>query len=133
MTGLRQGELIALRWKDIDWSAGRIRVRQNYVRGEFGSTKSKRSAGDADYQPSEHERELVARALGSQLVPERELAAWRTVASFGCFCRRCPPVRFRWTVSSARTGQATADSWAERCTQRRTPSAATAVAKPAAA
>jgi integrase len=171
MTGLRQGELIALRWKDIDWSAGRIRVRQNYVRGEFGSPKSKRSSRSvpladrvgaelerhfgasayqddedlvfchpqtgapldrsrllkrfkaaakaaglrdvrfhdlrhtfgtrmaaagvplrtlqewmghrdfkttliyADYQPSEHERELVARAFGSPLTPERELAA----------------------------------------------------------
>jgi integrase len=173
MTGLRQGELIALRWKDIDWSAGRIRVRQNYVRGEFGSPKSKRSSRSvpladrvaaelerhfraspyqadedlvfchpqtgapldrsrllkrfkaaakaaglrdvrfhdlrhtfgtrmaaagvplrtlqewmghrdfkttliyADYQPSEHERELVARAFGSPLLAERELAAWR--------------------------------------------------------
>jgi integrase len=44
MTGLRQGELIGLRWRDIDWPAGRIRVRQNYVRGEFGSPKSKRSS-----------------------------------------------------------------------------------------
>jgi integrase len=26
MTGLRQGELLALRWRDIDWTAGRIRV-----------------------------------------------------------------------------------------------------------
>jgi integrase len=43
MTGLRQGELIALRWRDIDWTAGRIRVRQNYVRGAFGTPKSKRS------------------------------------------------------------------------------------------
>ena len=43
MTGLRQGELIALRWMDIDWSAQRIRVRRNYVRGEFGTPKSKRS------------------------------------------------------------------------------------------
>jgi integrase len=43
MTGLRKGELVALRWLDVDWTAGRIRVRQNYVRGEFGTPKSKRS------------------------------------------------------------------------------------------
>jgi integrase len=43
MTGLRKGELLALRWRDVDWPAGRIRVRQNYVRGEFGTPKSKRS------------------------------------------------------------------------------------------
>ncbi len=43
MTGLRQGELIALRWRDVDWRAARIRVRQNYVLGEFGTPKSKRS------------------------------------------------------------------------------------------
>jgi integrase len=42
-TGLRQGELLALRWQDIDWTAGRVRVRESYVRGEFGATKSKRS------------------------------------------------------------------------------------------
>ena len=29
MTGLRQGELMALRWRDVDWQAQRIRVRQN--------------------------------------------------------------------------------------------------------
>jgi integrase len=27
MTGLRQGELLALRWRDVDWPAARIRVR----------------------------------------------------------------------------------------------------------
>ena len=26
MTGLRQGELLALRWRDIEWTAGRIRM-----------------------------------------------------------------------------------------------------------
>ena len=43
-TGLRQGELLALRWRDIDWGAAKIRVRQNYVRGEYGTPKSKRSS-----------------------------------------------------------------------------------------
>jgi integrase len=43
MTGLRQGELMALRWRDVDWQAQRIRVRQNWVLGEFGTPKSKRS------------------------------------------------------------------------------------------
>ena len=44
MTGLRQGELLALRWRDVDWAAGRIRVRRSFVRGEFGVPKSKRSS-----------------------------------------------------------------------------------------
>jgi integrase len=43
MTGMCQGELIALRWQDVDWLARRIRVTRNYVRGEFGTPKSKRS------------------------------------------------------------------------------------------
>jgi integrase len=44
MTGLRQGELLGLRWGEVDWTARRIRVRRNFVRGEFGSPKSKRSS-----------------------------------------------------------------------------------------
>jgi integrase len=44
MTGLRQGELLALRWCDVDWPAQKIRVRRNYVRGKFGTPKSKRSS-----------------------------------------------------------------------------------------
>ena len=44
MTGLRQGELAALRWLDVDWQAGRIRVRRNYTRQQFGTPKSKRSS-----------------------------------------------------------------------------------------
>ena len=29
MTGLRRGELLALRWSDVDWLAAGIRVRRN--------------------------------------------------------------------------------------------------------
>ena len=44
MTGMRQGELLALRWMDVDWVAHRVRVRRNFVRGEFGTPKSRRSS-----------------------------------------------------------------------------------------
>jgi integrase len=40
MTGLRQGELLGLRWRDIDFGARRIRVVSPFVRGEFGDPKS---------------------------------------------------------------------------------------------
>jgi integrase len=43
MTGLRQGELIALRWGDVDWSAQRIRVRRSHTLGEFDKPKSRRA------------------------------------------------------------------------------------------
>lgn len=43
MTGLRQGELIGLRWRDVDFEAKRLRVVSPYVRGEFGDPKSEGS------------------------------------------------------------------------------------------
>lgn len=44
MTGLRQGELVALRWRDVDWSAGVVRVRRTFSRGAWGKPKSRRSS-----------------------------------------------------------------------------------------
>jgi len=41
MTGMRQGELLALRWRDVDWPAKKIRVRRNYVRGHWDTPKSR--------------------------------------------------------------------------------------------
>jgi integrase len=63
MTGLRQGELCALRWRDVDWPAARVRVRQNYVLGEFGTPKSRRSTRSvpmADVVAGELDRLYVA-------------------------------------------------------------------------
>ncbi len=37
MTGLRQSELLGLRWRDVDWGAQRIRVRNTFTRGEHSS------------------------------------------------------------------------------------------------
>jgi integrase len=37
MTGLSQSELLGLRWRDVDWTAQRIRVRNTWVRGEHSA------------------------------------------------------------------------------------------------
>jgi integrase len=39
-TGLRQGELIALRWRDVDFAGSAIRVRASYTNGHLTSPKS---------------------------------------------------------------------------------------------
>lgn len=58
MTGLRQGELLGLRWRDVDFDARKVRVVSPLVRGEFGDPKS---AGSG---PSVPMAERVALALG---------------------------------------------------------------------
>jgi len=44
MTGLRQGELLGLRWRDVDWGAQKVRVVRPYVRGKFRPPKSRLSS-----------------------------------------------------------------------------------------
>jgi integrase len=42
-TGMRHGELIGLRWEDVDLVAGRLTVRQNIVNKKIGTPKSGRA------------------------------------------------------------------------------------------
>lgn len=44
LTGMRLGEMRALRWTDLDYGAMKVRVRYSFVRGEMGAPKSRRSS-----------------------------------------------------------------------------------------
>ena len=41
-TGLRRGEVVALRWRDVDFERAAIRVSGSYANGELTSPKSRR-------------------------------------------------------------------------------------------
>ncbi|HEX2710877.1 MAG TPA: site-specific integrase [Candidatus Acidoferrales bacterium] len=43
LTGMRIGEILGLRWKDVDFASGQIRVEQAVYRGLIGSPKTKGS------------------------------------------------------------------------------------------
>ena len=88
MTGLRRGELLALRWQDIDWTAGVVRVRRNYTRGQFGTPKV------ASLQP---------RGAARPARPRRTPAALRAVALPGPGRPRLLPPRNSASCSTPRS------------------------------
>jgi integrase len=59
-TGMRFGEMAALKWKNVDFKAGLIKVRETRVRGVEGRPKTKRSVRDIRMLPP------VAEALEDQ-------------------------------------------------------------------
>jgi integrase len=69
MTGLRQGELLGLRWRDIDFDARKVRVVSPYVRGEFGDPKS---AGSGRSVPMAERVADALRSLRSDSVYARD-------------------------------------------------------------
>jgi integrase len=50
-TGMRQGELVALRWRNVDLLEGVIRVRENFTARELSTPKSRTSVRDVHVTP----------------------------------------------------------------------------------
>ena len=71
MTGLRQSELLGLRWRDVDWTAQRIRVRNTFVRGEHSAQgksdlSTRRSVPMADRLVGELDRWSLRTVYGGE-------------------------------------------------------------------
>ena len=72
MTGLRQGELLSLRWQDLDIAALKVRVRRAFVRGEFKEPKSVRDSRGVP-MATELERALAALRVESNFTADEDL------------------------------------------------------------
>lgn len=51
-TALRSSEILALRWSDILWGEGRIRISKRWAKGEDGETKTEASDGYVPLHPA---------------------------------------------------------------------------------
>ena len=139
MTGLRQGELAALRWRDVDWSAGLIRVRRSYSRGQYTTPKSRRSSRAvpmADRVAARaraslpalrvpHDDELVFchPHIGPAVRRQQESRAVQARARSARACDRCAsttcatPTARSWPRPARRCGRSRA-GWATATTRR---------------
>ena len=51
-TGARQGELLGLKWSDVDWQNKQINIQRTYTKGRFFSPKTKTSNRKIDIGPA---------------------------------------------------------------------------------
>jgi integrase len=51
MSGARQGELLGLKWSDVDWDNSQIRIRRTYNNQSFFDVKTKGSKREIDLGP----------------------------------------------------------------------------------
>jgi integrase len=72
LTGMRQGELLALHWKCVDFASMQIRVRRSLYKGSFVEPKSARSRREIDMAPmlARALRELSSRFAGELVFPQ---------------------------------------------------------------
>jgi integrase len=70
LTGLRIGEILALRWKDVDFNSGELRVEQACYRGLIGTPKTK---GSRRTLPLPESLQDELKRLGKKSVSEEHL------------------------------------------------------------
>jgi len=76
-TGLRIGELLALRWKNVDFVHDAIHVRESVYEGQFGSPKTKNSRRDVPMSQPVRDAFLTQRAISKVAEAETLVFACR--------------------------------------------------------
>ena len=51
-SGVRPGELVALKWSDVDWESETFKIVRTRIRGEFGPPKTKSSKRVVEMMPN---------------------------------------------------------------------------------
>lgn len=115
LSGLRRGELFALRWRDLDESARYLTVREAVYKGTFGTPKTEAGSrriplSDTawrlleDWKP--HAKRIEPEALmfatwsGKPISPNNVLRRWVFPACDGLTLSRATWLTFRRTYSS---------------------------------
>jgi len=77
LTGLRIGELLALRWKHLDFLRGGVQVRETVSEGKFGTPKTKSSRRDIPMSAPVREALLAQLGRSRQTGPDDLVFATR--------------------------------------------------------
>jgi hypothetical protein len=103
MSGLRKGECLGLRWRDVDFAGGRIRVRTQLARG------------DVERAPKSGEGRPVPMAgtVAAALLDLRDASAWTRPDNF-VFADPSSGRRLAWTPTRRRYLLALKDAGLER-------------------
>jgi integrase len=103
MSGLRKGECIGLRWRDVDFAGGRIRVRTQLARGDL-----ERAPKSGEGRPVP-----MAGTVAAALLELRDASAWRRPDDF-VFADPSTGRRLAWTPTRRRYLLALKDAGLER-------------------
>ena len=90
-TGMGFGEMAALKWKNVDFKMGLIKVRETLVRGEEGLPKTEGSIRDIKMFP------MVVEAMRDQRNATLEKSPYVFLNRYGRTLKPCPLRKHAWT------------------------------------